>query len=30
MGAAVVMALITGVDYVARAMRLRRTTRAAA
>jgi CDP-diacylglycerol--glycerol-3-phosphate 3-phosphatidyltransferase len=29
MGAAVVMALITGVDYVARALRLRRTTRAA-
>ncbi len=29
MGAAVVLALITGVDYVARALRLRRTTRAA-
>lgn len=29
MGAAVVLALITGVDYVARALRLRRTTQAA-
>lgn len=29
MGAAVVLTLVTGVDYVARALRLRRTTRAA-